>query len=192
MLLDPHRIELRYYGRLETHQYESVYAGESRSTGPAGLYVHPEDGKKLIVALEESGLARPAQLAATICHELGHVHLLADARIDRNTPDSEPLTDLVTVYFGVGIFAANGVFQFNQWQSHSHQGWSASRLGYLSEQMFGYALACYCWYRGELKPDWDRHLRSNIHYYFDDSLHFLNATQDSNVKFNGIQGLSGK
>src|SRR5207244_999588 len=112
MLLDPHRIELHYYGKHETHRHESVYAGESHSTGPAGLYVHPKDGKKLVIALQESGLARPAELAATICHELGHIHLLADARIIRETADSEPLTDLLTVYFGTGIFTANSVFQF--------------------------------------------------------------------------------
>jgi hypothetical protein len=59
---------------------------------------------------------------------------LADGRIPREAPDSEPLTDLLTVFFGAGIFTANSAFQFGQWQTHSHQGWQATRLGYLSEE----------------------------------------------------------
>jgi hypothetical protein len=181
MLVDPARLQLEFYSQNETHDLQSACAGETYRTGPAGLFVHPKDTKKLIIALEESGLSQPAALTATICHELGHVLLLADGHIARDTPDSEPLTDLLTVFFGAGIFTANSVFQFSQWQSHSHHGWRASRLGYLSEEIFGYALACYSWYRGELKPSWQKHLRSNILYYFDDSMHFLSTTRESKV-----------
>jgi hypothetical protein len=126
MLLDPSRLELSFYSHRETHNLESAHAGESSRSGPAGLFIHPKDRQKLVIALEDSGLDNPATLTATICHELGHVHLLADHRILPDTPDSEPLTDLLTVFFGAGIFNANAVFQFSQWQSHSHQGWSAS------------------------------------------------------------------
>ena len=58
-------------------------------------------------------------------------------------------------------------------------------MGYLSEQLFGYALACYSWYRGDLKAIWRKHLRQNIEYYFDESMHFLAATKDTTVPFNG-------
>jgi hypothetical protein len=129
-------------------------------------------------------LAPPLCLSS--CHELGHVLLLADGRIARDTPDSEPLTDLLTVFFGTGIFTANSVFQFSQWQSHSHQGWMAGRHEYLSKEVFGYALACYAWYRGELSPAWSKHLRTNILYYFDDSLHFLSTTRDTTLLFNAV------
>ncbi len=130
-------------------------------------------------------MLEPATLAATICHELGHVHLLADGRIKRDEEDGEPLTDLITVYFGTGIFTANSAFRFGQWQSISHQGWRASRLGYLSEQLFGYALASYSWYRGDLEAPWRKYLRENIAYYFDDSMHFLATTKKTTVPFNG-------
>jgi hypothetical protein len=33
-----------------------------------------------------------------------------------------------------------------------------ARLGYLTEPEFGYALACYCWLRGEATPAWITHL----------------------------------
>ncbi len=187
MLLDPARLELHFYSYREPHSLRSAFAGESSHSGPAGLFIHPKDRQKLVIALEDSGLEEPATLTATICHELGHVHLLADPRIPPETPDSEPLTDLLTVFFGAGIFTANSVFQFTQWQSHSHQGWRASRLGYLSEELFGYALASYAWYRGELTPSWQTHLRSNILYFFDDSLHFLSTGSETKVPFNAAE-----
>jgi hypothetical protein len=187
MLLDPTRLELRFFSHNETHKLELAYAGERFQSGPAGLFIHPKDSQRLVIALEDSGLEHPATLAAVICHELGHVHLLGDRRILPDTPDSEPLTDLLTVFFGAGIFNANAVFQFGQWQSHSHQGWKASRLGYLSEELFGYALACYAWYRGELNPTWQKHLRSNILFYFDDSLHFLSTTRETSIPFNAAR-----
>jgi len=185
MLVKPERVMLDFYSESESHEVDSAYAGEWHRSGPAGLFIHPRDSRKLVIALEESGLQRPGTLAATICHELGHVHLLADQRIAPDTEDSEPLTDLLTVFFGVGIFTANSVFQFHQWQDISHHGWSVSRLGYLSEEVFGYALACYAWFRGEVSPAWARHLRENIRYYLDESLHFLSTTRQTAVLFNG-------
>jgi hypothetical protein len=79
------------------------------------------------------------------------------------------------VYFGAGIFNANAAFQFSQWQDvvASRQGWSTRRLGYLSEEEFGYALACYANIRGEKQPTWARFLESNIRHFFDESLDFL-------------------
>lgn len=183
MRVDSARVELEYYSRSETHEMDSAYAGESHHSGPAGLYMHPKASNRLVIALEMEGLANPGVLAATICHELGHVQLLADKRIDYEEEDGEPLTDLLTVYFGAGILTANSAFQFSQWQDHSRQGWSTSRHGYLSEALLGYALAGYAWLRGESEPEWAMHLRHNIRHYFDDALHFLGTTRDTTLPF---------
>ena len=158
---------------------------DRESSGPAVLYIHPENGQRLMIALHVMGLRNPANLVATMCHELAHVHLLADKRITGDAQDGEPLTDLVTVYFGAGIFTANSAFQFGQWQEGNYGGWSASRQGYLTEAQFGYALACYCWFRGETEAGWRHHLRENIAYYFDDSMDFLARTRDTPVPFDG-------
>ena len=40
------------------------------------------------------------------------------------------------------------------WQDRNMQGWSARRLGYLSEEALGYALAGYPQERGEASPRW--------------------------------------
>jgi hypothetical protein len=185
MLLDPAQINLHFYSSAESHKKDSPYAGELQSSGPAGLYAGPKTQQKHTIALVEEGLRQPAQLAATICHELAHVHLLGADRIKRDEEDCEPLTDLLTVYFGVGILTANSAFQFSQWQSGTRYGWNASTQGYLSEPVYGYALACFSWLRGERKPKWQKHLRQNIEYYFSDALHFLATTSDTTLPFDG-------
>jgi hypothetical protein len=185
MQIERSRLELDFYSEEESHQIESPAAGEFSRQGPAGLYYHAVKGQPIVIALEETSLQLPARLISTTCHELGHVHLLADQRIEMDAEDSEPLTDLLTIYFGAGILTANTAFQFNQWTDGQMQGWSTSRLGYLTEAQLGYALACYAWYRGDTETAWRKHLRENITYYFDDSLHYLSTTKDTTIPFNG-------
>ena len=184
MLVDATRIELDYFSEEEPPRLMSDFY-ESERHGPAGLFIHPEDKNRLVIALDTAGLSHPGSLAATICHELGHVHLIADRRITPNTEDGEPLTDLLTVFFGAGILTANTAFQFSQWQDGRMQGWSTSRQGYLSEALFGYALASYSWYRGDKASPWKKHLRENIAYYFEDSAHYLEKTNDTTIPFGG-------
>ncbi len=138
-----------------------------KSTFAAGHY-RRENGRP-VIAIDQRQAARPFALVATIAHELGHVRLLDERRITTARRDHEPLTDLLTVYFGLGIFTANSAFNFNQ----SNQGWSYSRLGYLTEQMLGYALAYYARLRGETKPTWAQHLGTNPRAYLKQSLRYL-------------------
>jgi hypothetical protein len=95
-------------------------------------------------------------------HELGHVILLRPGLVGRDEPDMEPLNDLLTVFHGFGVFNANSVFQFQQYTSYDRQGWSTRRLGYLSEQQFGYALARFATERGERSPAWAKYLNTNV------------------------------
>jgi len=121
-------------------------------------------------------------LVATIAHELGHVILLGGGRISRDDKDHEYLTDLITVFFGLGIFTANSAFQFSQWRDHSHQGWRTARLGYMSEEMFAYSLAAYAWIRNETKPKWSRHLAMNVGHYFKESLKYLEKDGQTSLR----------
>jgi len=101
-------------------------------------------------------------LVATLAHELAHVLLLGDRRIPPDDPHMEPLTDLCTVFKGMGIFTANTAFRFDQGQS----GWEARRQDYLPEEMFGYAMARFAHLRGEEKPLWERHLCVNVRDFY--------------------------
>ena len=148
---------------------------ERQKSGRAGFYRAGGEDEATVIALERKNLRDPVALIATIAHELGHVILLGDGRITRDVEYMEPMTDLLTVYFGLGIFNANSAAKFHQ---HSHD-WSMQRQGYLSEPQFGYALARFAWLRGEEKPAWAKHLNINIGGYFRQSLKYLQKERRS-------------
>jgi hypothetical protein len=147
----------------------------TRVDGAAGLYADDAGGKT--IAIDRSAARDPARLLAVIAHELGHVRLLGEHRIAADRKDGEPLTDLVTVYLGMGIFTANAAFDFHGLPPDRPAvrigGWSTSRLGYMTEQMFGYGLACLAWLREEPDPAWAKYLDTNPRDYLKHGLHYL-------------------
>jgi hypothetical protein len=145
---------------------------ESRERGVAGQFSLRQD-ELIKIRISTDSLSEPMALVATIAHELGHVLLLADARISNDRKDHELLTDLVTVLCGLGIFTANSSFTFRQWRGGFKQGWESKRLGYMTEAMFGYALAWFAFVREESTPTWSTHLRGDARHYFKASLRYL-------------------
>ena len=138
-------------------QQEAAKTGRSRAVG----HFRIENGRA-VIALDQSECADPKLLTAIAVHELCHLRLLGEHRVRAERPDGERLTDLLTVYFGFGIFSTNAAMRF----ARADRGWSIlpvgelddrtlnaarhegyQRLGYLSSAEFGYALACYCWLR---------------------------------------------
>lgn len=144
--------------------------------GCAGLYVHPDDeSHRIVVALRNSQLDDPMALVATLAHELGHVILLGGGLMEHSVKDMEPMTDLVTVFLGFGIFNANCAARPTKWQNDRKQGWSMQHLGYLPEEIYGYALALFAHQRGEGRPEWTRHLSTNLRSYFRKSAAWLES-----------------
>jgi tetratricopeptide (TPR) repeat protein len=125
-----------------------------------------EEGGRIVIWLEQSRLDEPHSVVSTLAHELGHVHLLADGRCDRNTPDHEPLTDLLTVFFGLGVFVANSAIREVNWRTGNVEGFSLGRQGYLNLPEYAYALALYCRARGENRPKWAKYLRPDLRWLF--------------------------
>jgi hypothetical protein len=80
---------------------------------------------------------------------------------------------LLTVFLGFGIFNSSAARQFKQFQDERQYGWSTHRLGYLPEEMYGYALAKFAEMRGEEKPTWVKHLSTNVRTYFKRSQSWL-------------------
>jgi hypothetical protein len=174
MDVNPALVEVEFFGN-QDQTVERHRLGSSEYSGAAGLYFSKSsDEPQKRIAINVSELKKPTNLVATIAHELGHVILLGGGKLSRDDKSHEYLTDLITVFFGLGIFTANSAFQFSQWQDHSHQGWSASRQGYLSEELFAYSLALYAWMRGESNPKWASHLAVNVGLHFKQSLKYLN------------------
>ena len=156
---------------------ESSYDG----TGSAGHFHPQKRAGRFVIGVEQGQLKDPFSLVATLSHELGHVILLGDGLLQATDEDHEFMTDLLTVYYGFGVFTANNAFQFGQWQSAGKIGWSASRTGYLSESMFGYALALYAQMRGESNPIWVDHLDRSIKSNFKMSQKYIAKTGDCKV-----------
>jgi hypothetical protein len=111
----------------------------------------------------------PRRVVAVAAHELCHHKLLYRGIATAQEADHEPLTDLATVFFGLGVFTANAAYTFSQ---GSH-GWRRQQLGYINQPMFGYALACVAWLRGERDPEWARHLDTNPRGYFKQAMRYL-------------------
>ena len=104
-----------------TTQNETGFKQESKNT----LGTYSEKGyKKYSVGIEVELLKSPTNLIATIAHELSHLVLLGEGRLNEN---DEELTDLNCIALGFGIFTCNSIFTFDQWQGTSHQGWQAQR-----------------------------------------------------------------
>lgn len=161
MRVEPSEVEVALFATAEhlTSTLVPFYSGGS--SGAAGLYEHDPSARAQI-AVDESQMKDPMTLVATIAHELGHVILLRPGLVGRDEPDMEPLNDLVTIFLGFGIFTANSAFRFAQHQDGRSRGWSARRLGYLSEEDLGYALARFAYERGEMKPEWVSFLATNV------------------------------
>lgn len=162
----------------ETEELRALLPSWSGGSGKraAGLYMHAMEGrasegsgdfkKNGIVAIRSSQMKDPLSLVATIAHELGHVILLGGGLMRPDNPDHEPMTDLLTVFLGLGIFTANSASRFKQFQEERRIGWSMQRLGYLPEEVFAYALAKFVIERNEEKVAWERHLSTNVRSYF--------------------------
>lgn len=184
MDIDSATVEVEFFSD-EDDEIRSKYhlMGGSDYSGAAGLYfLTPSQQMTKKIAINTSQLKNPFGLVATIAHELGHVILLGGGKISPDDDRHEFLTDLLTVFFGLGIFTANSVFQFSQWQSHSHHGWRASRTGYMSEEMFAYSLAACVWMRSETNPKWSKYLAMNVGHYFKESLKYFEKGSPTSLR----------
>jgi hypothetical protein len=140
---------------------------------PAGLHMGGDEEEHPLIAVRRSLLKDPLTLVATLAHELAHVILLDGGQLSRDAEDMEPLTDLATVYLGMGVFTANAARRFRQYQEDTRQGWSMERLGYLPETVYGYALARFAKNRGEGRPPWANYLSTNLKAWFRQSAAWL-------------------
>lgn len=162
--VDPARVDLELFDDLTDGWRDSApqwnLHGES---GPAGLYGR---GFRHTVEIRASLLEEPVALVSTMAHELCHVILLGGGLIDAGEPDMERFTDLATVFLGFGVCSGNACMRSRQWDSGASHGWRVDKLGYLNEELYGYALAVFAGMRGEHNPAWSKQLATNVRSYF--------------------------
>jgi hypothetical protein len=157
MEVDQERIKLEIFPDEIEELRETSHWGIAPGRHAVGLHIRDEAAEKeedrVVISLRSTLLKVPLMLVATVAHELGHVILLDGGHMDRSTPDDEPMTDLLTVFLGFGIFTANSAARFKQYDHAGWHGWSMRRLGYLPQEVYGYALARFAAERGEIKPE---------------------------------------
>jgi hypothetical protein len=176
----PERVELEFFTAQNKELEANLPSYESSFDGVAGHYRKRRG--KFLINIESSQLTDPMFLVATSAHELGHARLLGEGRVSAGFEDHEPLTDLLTVFLGLGVFTGNSVYSFKQWTNAFSQGWQTQRLGYMTEEMFGYALALFAWVRGEQHPAWSKYLRGNVSAYFKNGQRYLEKTGDTRLE----------
>jgi tetratricopeptide (TPR) repeat protein len=164
MNVDRKRIDLQLYSSPTADPAAGAFNPGLKREFALGAF--QEEGERIVIWLEHSRLDEPHSVVSTLAHELGHVHLLADGRCDQNTPDHEPLTDLLTVYFGLGVFVANSAIREVNWRSGNVESVSLGRQGYLHMPEYAYALALYSRARGENQPAWAKYLRPDVRWLF--------------------------
>ncbi|WP_431211739.1 hypothetical protein ACQ86N_38985 [Puia sp. P3] len=133
---------------------------------PGGLYWGKGENDKFEISLGRKWLDEPENMVAVLAHEIAHIKLLGDGRMEEN---NEQITDLTTIFFGLGIFNANAAFQW--FADNKRFGWSES--GYLTQMEWGYALALFAYIRDEDEPAWAEHLCKNVRADFQQGINFI-------------------
>ena len=155
--VDPASVDLLFYSERQRLTRFTEIVRPDR--GAAGLY--SKQNGRTTIWLEVSHLADPITIVATFAHELCHAHLLGGGRISSEEADHEPLTDLATIYFGMGIFTANASLrQDKTTRAGNSESWSISRQGYLTN--FGLRIGAVRLVSSERGPDWAGHLRLDV------------------------------
>jgi hypothetical protein len=164
------------YMNLDPSRFDLHVLPDDAIQGAVGLY---HRGERPQIILAHSQLADPERLVATIAHELAHDILLGGGLIKADEDDHEPLTDLVPVFLGLGLFTANAPVRDRNYSQNNMHYFKIDRQGYLSSRMLGYALALFAYVRGESRPSWARYLRPDAAEPLKDGLRFLLKTGDS-------------
>lgn len=157
MELDVNRLKLRFYSREDALERELA----GIPSNAAGLYQY--DLEKPTVWLDRAQLANSEMLIAIITHELCHEILLGQKLLDvEKDLDHERVTDLLTIFIGMGVFTGNSYLPRKRWFQDSLEYSNSRRLGYLKLGELAHSLALMAWYRYEPQPDWLEHLNPKL------------------------------
>lgn len=175
MQIDPAKVTLDFFsnGPTEIDMGTSVIfmQADPDSMQAGGLYHGEQLDGSFQISLEQSLLESPNSLIATLAHELAHVKLLGEKKIEEN---DEMLTDFATVFFGLGIFNANTAFQFYNQTDR----WGYRNAGYLNIDEWAYALALSAFVRNEDNPEWGAYLTKTIKGDFEKCLRYMIENED--------------
>lgn len=180
MRIDPDEIELDFYSEgmteLSTGTFPLFLENDTEEDLTAGLYFDKNTDGKYVVAINETNFGNPDALIATLAHELCHIKLLGEKKMEEN---DEHMTDLATVFFGFGVFSSNASFQFSQ----EYDRWGYRSTGYLNYDEWAYSLALFAFLRYEENPAWSEFLNPTIKKEFHRCLQYMVNNEEEIFKF---------
>ena len=154
---------------------------QNAPVNPLGTYQSFAEPGAHVITYSPSLLNDLEALIATFAHEICHPLLLTISDAPPGGPDMEEFTtDLAMVFFGFGIFGANGAFKFSQYTDTSTgtQGWGYTKAGYLTQPEWGFALAVRTLLADESEKIPDHFLSDGPRAHFRKNLKFLRNNLD--------------
>ena len=178
----------------------AAFAGEYRWSEALGTFsiADDHDGKPYAqITYHPKQLSNPDGFVATMAHELGHYLMSTSRRCPPGGWDLHELaTDLTAVWFGFGIFMANGAKSFEGFSDPANAGWQSQVSGYLNEQTMLTAMAACAKLRGEdpaeaiphLKPYLASNYKKIVKYM--DTVDFVAGIAAINLDDYGVEAIS--
>lgn len=180
MQINPDEIEIDFYSEgmteLNTGTSTIFLENDTEVDLTAGLYSGKNANGKYEVSINKRNLDNPEDLIATLAHELCHIKLLGENKMEEN---DEHMTDLATVFFGFGVFTSNSSFRFFQ----EHDRWGYSSIGYLKYDEWAYSLALFAFLRYEENPTWSECLNPTIKKEFNKCLQYMINNEEEIFRF---------
>lgn len=170
------------HSTLDLNFYEDKAIGVDGTMSPASAGLYTEIDGRYQIWLEVNCLDDPGGVIATLAHEIGHVILLGQKRIAPEAEDHEELTDLLSVFLGLGVFAANSSLHETNIHGSGYSAWSVGNRGYLSMHAIGYALSLYTLARGQTHPEWLKHLRPDAKAYVCRGIRYITKVGDCSYR----------
>lgn len=167
--VDATTLRLRYYWGADPHSFLEPSTEE-------GIFD---------ICLDETMLDDPLVLVSVIASEIAHVILVGQKRVNPEEGDLVMLDELLIVFYGLGIIAANSVMRGIAFRSGRTAFWERQQHEQLSLNMYGYALALFALMRTEPQPSWKSYLRPDVLASFEQSIRYLTETGDCSLKIPG-------
>jgi len=117
------------------------------------------EGDVTTVRIPEALLTDQESLIAVMARFITLDHLQRSGHLTGEEDDVSWLTDLATVFFGMGIFGANAAARHGRPTGGPLHWWTMRRRSHLPPRVYGYAMALFAVSRREHRPTWAQMLR---------------------------------
>jgi hypothetical protein len=147
------RVAARFFGYARLVENSALVEIVDDERDPQGTVVRSQPAARFcgfhdtvgLFSIARAALVHPPQVVAHLAHETAHAWRVAKGLVEPDARLEEALTDLTTIYLGVGILAANGSYVVEEpntrGETPAATRWAHEHPGHLSPQAMCYLLA---------------------------------------------------